>query len=297
MLYNFFRSMRLFQFLGFAILWIVVGFLFLPLYVLRDVSYLIKIFCSYNDENDHHHQKEFEDLRQDKIMIYNELIDVMKASLFYAKAHRKKNAPHDLNAVEFEEQDESERYELDKELIIEAWKRYRPNDAHPIVQEEQPIVHNTNKNFKTVVGQMFINRLIENINKNSQQVEMEDDDGSAGSSEGDKSMIEDEIPKIELAITEEFLKRFTLGSDASQNEVINLQLALRALPKRVNEHNEAKINLLNFAVIRMSLIGFQNDDKDELFNYYDQQNFKRLYKLRKNFCNNNLFIKLNLFSL
>lgn len=76
------------------------------------------------------------------------------------------------------------------------------------------------------------------------------------------------------------LSRFLLSSDSNQSDSeIDLRLALRALPKRFTEHNAHKIELINFSVIQMSLIAFQNDDKDELFNFNDRRNTKRLFKL------------------
>ena len=43
--------------------------------------------------------------------------------------------------------------------------------------------------------------------------------------------------------------------------------------------NEYRIALLNFNMLQMSLIAFQNDDQDELFQYYDDRNKQRLRKL------------------
>lgn len=56
---------------------------------------------------------------------------------------------------------------------------------------------------------------------------------------------------------------------------------MKALPKRINEHNIYRIDLMNFNAIQISLIAFQNDDQDELFQYYDSRNKKRLLKLKK----------------
>lgn len=290
MLYNFFRSMKLLTFLIFSIVWVIIGFLALPFYVIRDMAYLTIIFCSYNDENDQSKEKEFEDHKQDKIMIYNEIIDVMKASLHYAKIHRRLNRGQEY--IDGYGAIEEDRYVLDKRLIFEAWKRYRPSENNLDAPNEHLTGHNSNKNFKTVVGQHFINRLIENINKNSQQVEVDEDEIlSASDTEIENSVMNEDIPLLELEITDEFLNRFLLASDTFDKEAINLELALRALPKRVNEHNESKISLINFTTIQISLIGFQNDDKDELFNFYDKRSFKRIYKLRKNCKENSRYIE------
>ena len=47
----------------------------------------------------------------------------------------------------------------------------------------------------------------------------------------------------------------------------------------MQDHNIESINLINFQLIRDSLIAFQNDDKDELFLFYDQKSKKRFLKL------------------
>ena len=50
---------------------------------------------------------------------------------------------------------------------------------------------------------------------------------------------------------------------------------------------------MNFGVIQKSLIAFQNDDQDELFNFYDNRNKMRLLKLKKKAMENtNMAIEL-----
>ena len=71
-----------------------------------------------------------------------------------------------------------------------------------------------------------------------------------------------------------------LSSDLSKEGELNLFHALRALPKRIGEPNYAKIELMNFSAVQMSIIAFQNDDKDELFNFYDKKMKKRLLGAR-----------------
>jgi hypothetical protein len=63
--------------------------------------------------------------------------------------------------------------------------------------------------------------------------------------------------------------------------VINLALAQKTLPLRITKHNIESINLISFQDIQRSLIAFLNDDRDELFHFYDELNKRRLLKLRK----------------
>jgi len=60
-----------------------------------------------------------------------------------------------------------------------------------------------------------------------------------------------------------------------------LKLALKALPYKIDEHNIYRIEMINFFIIQQSLIDFQNDDQDELFNFYDNRNKTRLRKLSR----------------
>jgi hypothetical protein len=61
--------------------WIIIGPLYLVANIFVDVFYLIKILCDYQEEEDMFKEKEEEDFKQDKIVIYNEVIDVMKSVL------------------------------------------------------------------------------------------------------------------------------------------------------------------------------------------------------------------------
>lgn len=45
-------------------------------------------------------------------------------------------------------------------------------------------------------------------------------------------------------------------------------------------NNLERVELMNQSAIQISIIAFQNDDKDELFNFYDKRGKKRLMKVR-----------------
>lgn len=292
MLYNFFRSMKIYFFVVFAFVWIIVGLLVLPLFVLKDVFYLFKILCKYNDEDDQLKNKLSEDDKQDRIMVYNEAIDVMRAIYYISKKHLSPSSDFKnggrRNSNLFDGQDEPEeiKYLVDKNLIIQAWKKYRPSDLE--FDEKKDEVTSTsgisNKNFVTVVGKHFVDKIIENINRNNDQADVDDveesDTTSSFRSEDEQSNEVDDIPPAEIAIVNAFLNRFLLSSESGEKQEVNLRLALRSLPKKVNMYNEHKIALIDFATIQLSLIAFQNDDKDELFVFYDKRNMKRLFKLR-----------------
>ena len=69
------------------------------------------------------------------------------------------------------------------------------------------------------------------------------------------------IPKEEVQLIEDFLDKFIFISEASTTkESIDLKLALKALPHKIDIHNIYRIDLINFNMIQKSLISFQNDD-------------------------------------
>jgi len=65
--------------------WTFCGFFVLLFYVAKDVFFYIKILCDYQDEEDQFREKEEEDFKQDKIVIYNEVIDVMRSIMHIFK--------------------------------------------------------------------------------------------------------------------------------------------------------------------------------------------------------------------
>jgi len=83
-------------------------------------------------------------------------------------------------------------------------------------------------------------------------------------------------------LIEDFLDKFIFVTTSSTSkDLIDLNLALKALPIKVEETNIYRIDLINFSLIQKSLIAFQNDDQDELFNYYDNRHKVRQRKMLK----------------
>ena len=126
--------MKIYFFVVFAFVWIIVGMLVLPLFVLKDVFYFFKILCKYNDEDDQLKNKLLEDDKQDRIMVYNEAIDVMRAIYYISKKHLspgtdfQNGGRKNSNLFDLQEEAEEIKYLVDKSLIIQAWKKYRPSD-------------------------------------------------------------------------------------------------------------------------------------------------------------------------
>lgn len=64
------------------------------------------------------------------------------------------------------------------------------------------------------------------------------------------------IPEAEVLLVDEFLTRFTIVSESSLNEHLDIMLMLKALPNRVNGLSLFSIEMFNFRVFQESLIAF-----------------------------------------
>jgi putative lipase involved disintegration of autophagic bodies len=80
-MYNIAKLSSIFTFLPLEIFWIIIGPLYLLFSIGKDLFYVFKILCDYQQEEDHLKEKEEEDFKQDKIVIYNEVMDVMRSVL------------------------------------------------------------------------------------------------------------------------------------------------------------------------------------------------------------------------
>lgn len=70
--------------------------------------------------------------------------------------------------------------------------------------------------------------------------------------------------------------------------MIDLNLALKALPEKVDIHNIYRIEMINFNLIQKALITYQNDDQDELFNYYDNRTKMRFKSIGQKAIENDI---------
>ena len=68
-------------FLPLIILWIIIGPLYLLYAIFQDMFYFLKILCDYQLEEQHYRAQDEEEFKQDKIVIYNDVIDVMRSIL------------------------------------------------------------------------------------------------------------------------------------------------------------------------------------------------------------------------
>lgn len=131
-------------------------------------------------------EKVNEDIKQDKIVIFNEVLDVMRAIYYIAKMRkkesdearkqelaRKRQENKGLNKdKDIEDISEEEPFIIFKELIIDAWRKYRPNSKEDTPEPNDPesafddISSNSanRKDIVNVLGQGLIKKILENMN-------------------------------------------------------------------------------------------------------------------------------------
>jgi hypothetical protein len=63
-------------------IWTICGPLVICYHIGHDVFFLIKLLCNYMDEDDDFKEKEEIDFRHDKIVIFNEVLEIMRTVAF-----------------------------------------------------------------------------------------------------------------------------------------------------------------------------------------------------------------------
>lgn len=89
-----------------------------------------------------------------------------------------------------------------------------------------------------------------------------------------------EPPENELHLAEMFLNKFTIVSESSFNEHLDILLLLKALPNKVMDSTLDSIDKFNFRIFQESLIAFQNLDIVTAFEYFDDKNRLRVQTVK-----------------
>jgi len=91
-IYNIMRLASFFRMLYLVLVWLCVGPIILFMGVLKDTFYFLKILMNYQEKDQVKREKEEADFKQDKIVIYNEMVDVLRSILhiFKKKADEEK---------------------------------------------------------------------------------------------------------------------------------------------------------------------------------------------------------------
>lgn len=186
---------------------------------------------------------------------------------------------------------------------MKIWKRFRIKGEQLSSDDEErllPDIDTFDKDYKILGSKIFRKmigkRIKKEIIKCMSQTKNEDDYqdmDTISQLKADTQRIDDsdeelDIDERDVEIADLFLSRFLLTSDATGKGEIDLTHTLRALPKRINSVNFPRIEMMNMSGVQLSIIAFQNDDKDELFNFYDKRNKNRMQRLRVSLEENNL---------
>jgi hypothetical protein len=93
-----------------------------------------------------------------------------------------------------------------------------------------------------------------------------------------------------VRLVDHFLTRFTIVSESSLNEHIDIMLMLKALPNKITPLSLEEIEMFNFRIFQESLIAFQNVDLVNAFEYFDEKNRERTQNVKEKLMNqrNNL---------
>ena len=92
---NILRSASILRFFGLFLGWLSFGTAALVGAAMRDMFYILKILCDYQDEDDSAFEKREAELRQDKSVLYNEVLDVARSLYHILKGiNREKRRQH-----------------------------------------------------------------------------------------------------------------------------------------------------------------------------------------------------------
>ena len=90
-----------------------------------------------------------------------------------------------------------------------------------------------------------------------------------------------EVPEEEVALVDEFLTQFTIVSESSMNEHLDIMLMLKALPNKLLLEDVQQVKMFQFRIFQESVIAFQNIDLVNAFEYIDDKNRERMQNVKE----------------
>lgn len=255
-----------------------------------DMFNFIRILSDYQDNAGHEEKRGQEEL-QDKSVLYNEVLQVIRALYKITREVREEERyvkVKDLGDVynplddkdideEIEFADNPSSYLVDADIIFEAWIRYRPKTERH---------HGSNNNHSS-----------ENISNSANNMR---EFGNAVRSRKSRQNfnekfplndIEKEIMEEEKKIVKKFLSKFVANPELSKLNLIDIARVIKALPTTFNSNNVTKTDFINMRNVQLALIGYQNESQDKLFQFYDSRIKQRMMALDKRQYENDEFIQ------
>ncbi|CAI2360713.1 unnamed protein product [Moneuplotes crassus] len=334
---------KLHTWLKYSFIWLFIGPFVLMYHAMIDTCMFVKIlWINHKDNKIQETDTKSEETQKDNMVVFTEVIDTMKAICSFVikskvkeqsgkKELRRRPGNINLNNLlqsnssrdnmsnldEFGIVDPDSEFIIRKDLLINAWKKYRPLDIHPGLLQQRP--HDPTK----ILGNNLVTKILDCINIYSTQ--KKNQDREQNQDQQDNEMVDmDEpgaimspelnqnisnsasqlfrlnnfnkykkkkekeekedfgvIPENEIIFVESLLDRFIIPQDTSNQDQINIKLALKCLPLRAQKSTFDRIDLINFKSCQLALIAFQNDDQDEIFDYYSSKNKRALFALKK----------------
>ena len=136
----------------------------------------------------------------------------------------------------------------------------------------------TKKKQKDLQNQLK-NVFFDNVKKGANSV-MHQGKNPKKKSSNDVDMSDFKIAEEAVRAVDAFLSKFTIVSESSMNEHIDIMLMLKALPNKVTAYSIEQTEMFNFRVFQESLIAFQNIDLVNAFEYFDEKNRERIGNLK-----------------
>ena len=177
-----------------------------------------------------------------------------------------------------DDNDQEEGYTINADLIIEAWKRFRPVnlDSQELTGKKKRLQPRTKQSLiKEVFGREFVYRLMTAIHLklyNFAELEhqvhqrrdyktdftkyyagkLEKHQNAVVKDEADRDSAAraDEAPAEEVELVEAVVKQFVFESDSKHPDQVDLNLTLKALPARVDEANCRRVELFDFQAMQ-----------------------------------------------
>lgn len=219
--YNIFRLANWGNVMQIFFMWLVCGPIYLLTKITMDYVYFIKILCDYDMEMVLKSEKDAEDYKQDKIVMFNEIIEVMKGikqmveTDYKKEIEKKRKKMRKSMIVDDDDLEGKIDFTIAKSKLIKAWKKHRPeSETNSRDEEGGPGVQNSgSEQFMAKVLMGFKNRKKNDLGPNEDyDNQIRDLLKRRGSEDLNESVAdsidEKQIPPEEISLIEDFVDKF-----------------------------------------------------------------------------------------
>lgn len=90
-----------------------------------------------------------------------------------------------------------------------------------------------------------------------------------------------QVPQDQIELADLFLTKFTIVSESSMQDHLDIMLMLKALPNKILLTTLESTEQFHFKIFQESLIAFQNRDLVNAFEYIDDKNRERMQNVKE----------------